>query len=291
MKNLLFSILGILFLISCETENFQEIENQNQLKITASIAELKTRATETNFQEGDVITLLINEINALEDTICNEFVNSNTKIIEARLRNNEWILDSVIYYPKNVTDSCLRILALYNGGTITDTAIIGNSHNMFSSPDTINDFLCCFISNCYNSVNPVDLKFEHKLSKLKINIKDIDNIGIVDWNINFYGINFGYVVFPKNLQVKSQQIYPDTLYFSKGTFNNQLIIPEQTLNSFEVIINKGTPAENRKYFYENDLKTENGKITYLNINVRKNSFSIDSQILPWQEGETYDKEF
>lgn len=63
---------------------------------------------------------------------------------------------------------------------------------MFSQPDSVTDFLYSYVEKCYNSSNPVELLFEHKLFKLKININDVDKIGINNWEVIISGINFNY---------------------------------------------------------------------------------------------------
>ena len=39
-----------------------------------------------------------------------------------------------------------------------------------------------------------------------------------------------------------------------------------------------------------DVSTEYKKTTYLNLNIRRNSVEIQSNILSWIDGDTYDKD-
>lgn len=300
MKNVLLLILGILFLIGCNKEFIDTNQNSNELKITANIAGMKTRATETNFQNGDVIQLYITEISKFDSNTIkdNNFI-SNTKKVNATYIDNNWVLETPIYYPKNVVDSCLRIKAVFNGDyAISDSCLVGNSKYMFSQPDSVTDFLYSYVEKCYNSSNPVELLFEHKLSKLKININDVDKIGINNWEVIISGINFNYS-FDYKINTIFTNNYNDWEYgiIDSAVINNNwsyqdLIIPAQNIDSLTVVIN--TPeyyGVRKSKLFPNNLKTENGKITYLNINVKRNSVNIDSKILPWIEGEIYDQDF
>lgn len=101
MKNVLLLILGILFLIGCNKEFIDTNQNSNELKITANIAGMKTRATEINFQNGDVIQLYITEISKFDSNTIkdNNFI-SNTKKVNATYIDNNWVLETPVYYPK-----------------------------------------------------------------------------------------------------------------------------------------------------------------------------------------------
>lgn len=66
---------------------------------------------------------------------------------------------------------------------------------------------------------------------------------------------------------------------------NSIIIPAQTLDSLIIYTNNDINIVSIK-----DVSTEYKKTTYLNLNIRRNSVEIQSNILPWIDGDTYDKD-
>lgn len=249
----IFMFMIVSFFACNDTEMFNE---SNELKIIANIEQLRTRASETSFDVGDVINIYYISQCSRDTTIPNiQYFSSTT----ATYNGNDWILSTPVYHPMNY-DTCLIICASYNYN-LSDT--IGSALGMFSKKDSINDFLLCEPFLCRDKYGYTRLQFEHQLSKLLVNVKDVDGIGINDLKIEFSNLAYGFYFYNFNVNT-----YLDTTLNCKLDYPyiNNIVIPEQTLDTLIIQVNGMHNLVSLK-----DVVTKNKQTTYLNLNIKGNS--------------------
>ena len=171
LKQLSLVVISSLFLNACEGGGIISWDSPKQIQVNAVIEKVKTRATSTAWDNGDVIGIYmkptgqsLNNTNSLADNI--RYVTDGTGAFVAAN------LDSTICFPENGDD--VDFIAYYpKKDNITDFIypVDLNNQSIQSEIDLM------FADNVVgrNFMTPdIDLVFKHKLSKINVNFSGTD---------------------------------------------------------------------------------------------------------------------
>lgn len=156
MKKYLAFMLATAFLASCQQEENETVPSSSNNRVT--ISPVITRATETNFENGDVIGLTITKS---DETV----YASNAQLTFT----DGTFAGDVVWYTEGTEASTLTAYYPYNAAGVPSSVEVvadQNSNNGYAA----SDFLAAYKTDVLPSTNAVTMTFKHMLSKLLINV-------------------------------------------------------------------------------------------------------------------------
>ena len=177
VKTLFAGLALSLFFTSCYNKITEEVSAGDiPIQIKTNIDVLKTRMSNNHFENKDAIGLFL--------------ILKNTSLSDSFLKNilfeynesNVFTAKSLVYYPKQENPSKILAYYPYNKDILMEGSnslkiSVGVDQNRDGCLD-LSDFLIAETDNVYPKLDPVDLTFKHKNTKLLIYLKPTEGYTI-----------------------------------------------------------------------------------------------------------------
>lgn len=286
-KTLLFGFALGMILSGCNKD--EDLNNAGTNGVSFTSYMIGSRATDTAWEPNDEIGVY------MQNAGTEGYANVNVKYANSEADNNKFISASPITYSGGGTGT-VSFMAVYPyNGNITD----GNYTFTLADGDlSENDIMYASAPSIASGVTNVNLTFQHKLSKIILQLKDEQNNAVTGATVNIDNqcVNGVLNVADGTVSVAGDATYTSVLTFAEGE-NGQyevIVIPDEGREGRSIVITTtegntyrcpiGSIAfgNSQKYTFPVSLQApaSSGGETIINLEI--GSLNIDD----WDEGKT-----
>lgn len=285
-KTLLFGFALGLILSGCNKD--EDLNNAGTNGVSFTSYMIGSRATDTAWEPNDEIGVY------MQNAGSEGYANVNVKYANSETDNNTFTSDSPITYPEGGTGT-VSFMAVYPyNGDIAD----GNYTFTLADGDlSENDIMYASVPSIASGVTNVDLTFQHKLSKIILQLKDEQNNAVTGATVSIDNqcVSGALNVADGTVSVASDATYTSVLTFAEGE-NGQyevIVIPDEGREGRSIVITttEGTYrcpigsiafGNSQKYTFPVSLQAPASSGGETIINLEMGSLNIDD----WNEGKT-----
>lgn len=267
-KTLLFGFALGLILSGCNKD--EDLNNAGTNGVSFTSYMIGSRATDTAWEPNDEIGVY------MQNAGSEGYANVNVKYANSEADCNEFTSTSPITYPEGGTGT-VKFMAVYPyNGNITD----GNYTFTLADGDlSENDIMYASAPSIASGVTNVDLTFQHKLSKIILQLKDEQNNAVTGATVRIDNqcVSGALNVADGVVSVAADATYTSELTFAEGE-NGQyevIVIPDEGREGRSIVI---TTTEGKIY------RCPVGNIAFGNS--RKYTFPVSLQAPASSGGET-----
>lgn len=236
-KTLLFGFALGLILSGCNKD--EDLNNAGTNGVSFTSYMIGSRATDTAWEPNDEIGVY------MQNAGSEGYANVNVKYANSEADRNKFTSTSPITYPEGGTGT-VNFMAVYPyNGDIAD----GNYTFTLADGDlSENDIMYAPAPSIASGVTNVDLTFQHKLSKIILQLKDEQNKAVTGATVSIDNqcVNGALNVADGTVSVASDAIYTSVLTFAEGE-NGQyevIVIPDEGREGRSIVI---TTTEGNTY--------------------------------------------
>lgn len=236
-KTLLFGFALGLILSGCNKD--EDLNNAGTNGVSFTSYMIGSRATDTAWEPNDEIGVY------MQNAGSEEYANVNVKYANSEADCNEFTSNSPITYPEGGTGT-VKFMAVYPyNGNITD----GNYTFTLADGDlSENDIMYASAPSIASGVTNVDLTFQHKLSKIILQLRDEQNNAVTGATVSIDNqcVNGVLNVADGVVSVVADATYTSELTFAEGE-NGQyevIVIPDEGREGRSIVI---TTTEGKIY--------------------------------------------
>ena len=286
-KTLLFGFALGLILSGCNKD--EDLNNAGTNGVSFTSYMIGSRATDTAWEPNDEIGVY------MQNAGSEGYANVNVKYANSEADCNKFTSTSPITYPEGGTGT-VNFMAVYPyNGDIAD----GNYTFTLADGDlSKNDIMYASAPSIASGVTNVDLTFQHKLSKIILQLKDEQNNAVTDATVSIDNqcVNGALNVADGTVSVASDATYTSVLTFAEGE-NGQyevIVIPDEGREGRSIVITTtegntyrcpiGSIAfgNSQKYTFPVSLQAPASSGGETIIKLEMGSLNIDD----WDEGKT-----
>ncbi len=286
-KTLLFGFALGMILSGCNKD--EDLNNAGTNGVSFTSYMIGSRATDTAWEPNDEIGVY------MQNAGTEGYANVNVKYANSEADCNKFISTSPITYPEGGTGT-VNFMAVYPyNGDIAD----GNYTFTLADGDlSKNDIMYASAPSIDSGVTNVDLTFQHKLSKIILQLKDEQNNAVTGATVSIDNQCVSGVlnVADGTVSVASDATYTSVLAFAEGE-NGQyevIVIPDEGREGRSIVITTtegktyrcpvGSIAfgNSQKYTFPVSLQAPASSGGETIINLEMGSLNIDD----WDEGKT-----
>lgn len=286
-KTLLFGFALGLILSGCNKD--EDLNNAGTNGVSFTSYMIGSRATDTAWEPNDEIGVY------MQNAGSEGYANVNVKYANSEVDNNKFISASPITYPEGGTGT-VSFMAVYPyNGNITD----GNYTFTLADGDlSENDIMYASAPSIASGVTNVDLTFQHKLSKIILQLRDEQNNAVTGATVRIDNqcVNGVLNVADGVVSVAADATYTSVLTFAEGE-NGQyevIVIPDEGREGRSIVITTtegntyrcpiGSIAfgNSQKYTFPVSLQAPASSGGETIINLEMGSLNIDD----WNDGKT-----
>lgn len=286
-KTLLFGFALGLILSGCNKD--EDLNNAGTNGVSFTSYMIGSRATDTAWEPNDEIGVY------MQNAGSEGYANVNVKYANSEADCNKFTSTSPITYPEGGTGT-VNFMAVYPyNGDIAD----GNYTFTLADGDlSKNDIMYASAPSIASGVTNVDLTFQHKLSKIILQLKDEQNNAVTDATVRIDNqcVNGALNVADGTVSVASDATYTSVLTFAEGE-NGQyevIVIPDEGREGRSIVITTtegntyrcpiGSIAfgNSQKYTFPVSLQAPASSGGETIINLEMGSLNIDD----WNDGKT-----
>lgn len=236
-KTLLFGFALGLILSGCNKD--EDLNNAGTNGVSFTSYMIGSRATDTAWEPNDEIGVY------MQNAGSEGYANVNVKYANSEANCNKFTSTSPITYPEGGTGT-VKFMAVYPyNGDIAD----GNYTFTLADRDlSKNDIMYASAPSIASGVTNVDLTFQHKLSKIILQLKDEQNNAVTGATVRIDNqcVNGALNVADGTVSVASDATYTSVLTFAEGE-NGQyevIVIPDEGREGRSIVI---TTTEGKTY--------------------------------------------
>lgn len=236
-KTLLFGFALGLILSGCNKD--EDLNNAGTNGVSFTSYMIGSRATDTAWEPNDEIGVY------MQNAGSEGYANVNVKYANSEADCNQFTSTSSITYPEGGTGT-VNFMAVYPyNGNITD----GNYTFTLADGDlSKNDIMYASAPSIASGVTNVDLTFQHKLSKIILQLKDEQNNAVTGATVRIDNqcVNGVLNVADGTVSVAGNATYTSVLTFAEGE-NGQyevIVIPDEGREGRSIVI---TTTEGKTY--------------------------------------------
>lgn len=285
-KTLLFGFALGLILSGCNKD--EDLNNAGTNGVSFTSYMIGSRATDTAWEPNDEIGVY------MQNAGLEGYANVNVKYANSEADCNKFTSDSPITYPEGGTGT-VSFMAVYPyNGDIAD----GNYTFTLADRDlSKNDIMYADAPSIASGVTNVDLTFQHKLSKIILQLKDEQNNAVTGATVRIDNqcVNGVLNVADGTVSVAGNATYTSVLTFAEGE-NGQyevIVIPDEGREGRSIVITttEGTYrcpigsiafGNSQKYTFPVSLQAPASSGGETIINLEMGSLNIDD----WKDGKT-----
>ena len=286
-RTLLFGFALGMILSGCNKD--EELNNAGTNGVSFTSYMIGSRATDTAWEPNDEIGVY------MQNAGSEGYANVNVKYANSEADCNKFTSTSPITYPEGGTGT-VSFMAVYPyNGNITD----GNYTFTLADGDlSKNDIMYASAPSIDSGVTNVNLTFQHKLSKIILQLKDEQNNAVTDATVRIDNqcVSGALNVADGTVSVASDATYTSVLAFAEGE-NGQyevIVIPDEGREGRSIVITTtegntyrcpvGSIAfgNSQKYTFPVSLQAPASSGGETIINLEMGSLNIDD----WNDGKT-----